>query len=263
MNSFLKTTILCVTILSVLSCGGPKAGKPEQSQATKQAEQRDTLSTKKSSHPATPQSSVLSNDVTSGSHDILDRILLFLVIVEAGCIGWLIYKRERDYDVLIQRLKRHSTDIDKSSADITRIETVLSEIKSSNRQSISSTYKQEIPTKQGPIDVPEESDSMTKFEDTKSVFLKYFKDGILEEVASQEEALYEVTFEIDGKTGYFEFVGDERKAIKNKNSVLDDVCETKGYFKDATHIETKKWGECVKQSDGKWKVTKKAILSFK
>ena len=104
MNSFLKTTILCVTILSVLSCGGPKAGKPEQSQATKQAEQRDTLSTKKSSHPATPQSSVLSNDVTSGSHDILDRILLFLVIVEAGCIVWLIYKRERDYDVLIQRL---------------------------------------------------------------------------------------------------------------------------------------------------------------
>ena len=259
MNSFLKTTILCVTILSVLSCGGPKVGNPEQSQTTKPAEQRDSILTKKDSHLAIPQSSVPSNDAPLESHDLLDKILLFLVIVEAGCIGWLIFKREKDSD----RLNRHRRDINNNKTDIKRIETALSEIKHCNCQYIPSTSKQEIPTKQEPIRVPEVPEPMTVFEDTKSVFLKYFKDGILEEVASQEEALYEVTFEIDGKTGHFEFVGDERKAIKNKNSVLDDVCETEGYFSNATHIETKKWGECVKQSDGKWKVTKKAILSFK
>ncbi len=259
MNIFLKTTILCVTILSVLSCGGPKEGKHGQFQTTKQAEQRNSVSAKKDSHSAISQSSISANDANSVDNDLLDKILCFFVIVEAGCIGWLKFKMEKDSD----RLDRHRRDINNNKIDIKRIETALSEIKKCNFQYIPSTSKQEIPTKQEPIDVPEESDSMTKFEDTKSVFLKYFKDGILEEVASQEEALYEVTFEIDGKTGYFEFVGDERKAIKNKNSVLDDVCETKGYFSNATHIETKKWGECVKQSDGKWKVTKKAILSFK
>lgn len=92
-------------------------------------------------------------------------------------------------------------------------------------------------------------------------YLYHHKAGILKET-SKENAFYLVSYYPGETIGHFEFLGDAVRAIKNKDSAIDGVCETRGSSLNANAIKTEKWGECVKDENGDWKVTKPAIISF-
>ena len=271
MNRLYKGTILFASLLLLLSCGGPKDGKANSYAEAQGKPDSTAIHDSLSEVKKTVVSVSEKRKKTSG---FPEWILISLVLAEAVCIvyeGVKLKKIREDVSCLESRLSRHEIAIKRFETDmIKKIEKELAGSKSKTPYNTpqkprqNSLREQETMAKK-PIQEPIENNIPVQppaTVDSDCAFLKHFKDGILE-VASKEQAFFQVTFEVGGKDGSFEFIGDVRKAIANKNSILDDVCETINFKRDATQIITDKWGKCIKQQDGRWLVTQKAILSFK
>lgn len=270
MNRIRKGTILVASLLLLVSCGGPQDGKTI-SNAVTQSETEYT--TKHNSLPEARQPVVSVVETSNKTNSFPEWILIGLVLVEGVCVIFLTVKVKKineNVGHLESRSNRYGIAIKRIETDMIKVENELSGSKSKTPYNPPQPPSQNGPREKDPIakmltnetvdTIPLNQPQVTA--DSESVFLKHFKDGILE-VVSKEQAFFQVTFEVGGKEGHFEFIGDVRKALANKNSILDDVCETPRFNRDATQIITEKWGKCVKQQDGRWLVTQKAILSFK
>lgn len=270
MNRLRIATILVASLLLIHSCGGPKDGKPI-SNAVIQGETDSTDKHNSLSEVKQPEASVV--ETSKNKIGFFDWILIGLVLAEGVYIVFVAVKvkqtRERVGD-LESRLSRRGNVIRIIENDRIKLTNEFVGSKSKNPSYAPQPPRQINPKEQEPIAKKPNSETSMKVvplqppttADSEYVFLKHFKDGILE-VESKEQAFFQATFEVGGKEGHFEFIGDVRKAIANKNSILDDVCETPKFNRDATQIITDKWGKCIKQQDGRWLVTQKAILSFK
>ena len=95
--------------------------------------------------------------------------------------------------------------------------------------------------------------------------VKYLKDvgpnGIFNQIFDAPQNCYFKMFDIKDDSAKFEFVGDVKKAIANKDAVFDNTCETSGTSRNAKNIKTEEAGE-LKLQNGKWQVTKKAKIKF-
>lgn len=270
MNRFCKVTILFASLLLLLSCGGPKDGKSTSNAVTQgkidSTDKHDSLSEVKQPVAST----VKTSNKTSG---FPEWILIGLVLAEGVCVVYLtvkVKKIKENAGYLESRVNRHGIAIKRIETDMIKFENELSGSKNKTTYNTPQSPRQNKPREQEPVAKKSNYETIEKNDhvqppatiDSECVYLKHFKDGILE-VVSKEQAFFQVTFEVGGKEGRFEFIGDVRKAVANKNSILDDVCETPNFKRDATQIITDKWGKCIKQQDGRWLVTQKAILSFK
>lgn len=270
MNRLCKGTILFASLLLILSCGGPKDGKPI-SYAETQGKPDSTAKQDSLSEAKKPVASV--SETSNKKSRSQEWILIGLVLVEGVCIVWGTIKLKRikeNVGYIESRLSRHGSAIKRIETDIIKFENELAGSKASLPYNTPQPPRQNKPREQEPVAKMSNFETIEKIDhvqppatiDSECFYLKHFKDGILE-VVSKEQAFFQVTFEVGGKEGHFEFIGDVRKAIANKNSILDDVCETPRFNRDATQIITDKWGKCIKQQDGRWLVTQKAVLSFK
>lgn len=300
MNRLCKGIILFASFLLLLSCGGPKDGKQapytETQEETYSTDKLDTSSGVSKTTVAKPDSSAETQRKTDSSakqgslpevkkHVVSvpetsnktsrfpEWILIVLILAEGVCIVWgcvELKKIREKVGYLGQRLSRYGTDIEKIKEKIAGFENELTGSKNKTILNTPQQSKPNNPRKQEPIVKFSNNGTTEKIvptqppetADSEYIYVKHFKEGILE-VAPKEQAFFQVTFEVGSKEGCFEFIGDVRKAIANKNSILDDVCETLNFNRNATQINTNNWGKCVKQQDGRWKVTQKAKLSFK
>lgn len=270
MNRFCKVTILLASLLLLLSCGGPKDGKSTSYVVT----QGKIDSTAKQNSLSEVKQPVASTEETSRKTSRFPEwILIGLVLAEGVSIVYLIVKVKKTKEnvgYLESRLNRHGIVIKRIETDMNKFENEPSGSKNKTPYNTPQPPRQNKPREQEPVAKKSNYEPIETKDhaqppaniDSECAFLKHFKDGILE-VVSKEQAFFQVTFEVGGKEGRFEFVGDVRKAVANKNSILDDVCETPNFKRDATQIITDKWGKCNKQQDGRWLVTQKALLSFK
>ena len=251
-----KTIILALTLFAcgtcIWACIGPNT-QPQLSDSV--AVSADTVK----------QPAVLSHPTGSNRMNPFLIVLSIGFIAEGGCIV-----------VLFRSIKKANRRIDERKKEINRLEPFVYNSKFSVREqnrSIRSNTSTVVNT-QSPHRIQETPVSHTTTmqdtpqvaplpPDTVSEYLTPFKDDLLECCESKDKAVYQVTY-IPGETsGHFEFTGNSSMAIKNRDTLLGSgVCERNGFSPSATQIATVKWGECVKQADGKWKVTKKVQLSF-
>ena len=271
MNRLLTAIILTLIVLIWQSCGGPKDGKPVQQQTEQQVKQ--DFNQVNSSALSTTRQFPNEKEVTSTKTGVSPEWILFgLMLIEGVCIGWLFVKVKKTEIKLNHGIDDRRIEIGRLDGEVNELRRALIPIiKKKNsenppqlpiKQGDMSRCNGEVKTAEHEFERRISHNQSPKQNDDENVFLKHFKDGILEEVP-EDQAFYQVTFESGKDAGRFKFVGDVKKAVKNKNSILDNVCDTIEYNQTATQIKTNKEGICIKQPDGMWKVTQKAKISFK
>jgi hypothetical protein len=93
-------------------------------------------------------------------------------------------------------------------------------------------------------------------------FLK-MKSGVYlsQESPTANNSKYKI-FDMQGNSAKFEFCGNEREAIANREAFFDNVCDDSNYSIDAKRVINEQPGMVELQNDGKWKVIIKAKIKF-
>lgn len=91
-------------------------------------------------------------------------------------------------------------------------------------------------------------------------YVKNFRDGYMNP-CSQNEAQFRLSMKGDGVSS-FEFCGDFETAKANVDGTFDGVCKIEGGIDGSSKITTVSMGEATLQPNGKWKVSKPAIVKF-
>ena len=96
--------------------------------------------------------------------------------------------------------------------------------------------------------------------ETKKEYVKNFKSGLMNP-CSQNEAQFRL-FIKDNGVAQFDFCGDFETAKANVDGTFDGICRIEGGLMGASKISTTRMGEAELLANGKWKVTKLAIVKF-
>ncbi|MBR1643908.1 MAG: hypothetical protein IJ684_00850 [Bacteroidales bacterium] len=226
----------------VLSCGSPKTSNlPSQSKQT----------------------------TAQNATGVPSWLFIIISLVEGGSIVWLYVKsneNKKSFNIQMNKIRKDIGELregDKLREDKTKL---ASKQPSEQPDGLQKTKNPVVNNKKDDTDKPPVDNKAIQptQQDLEFLLLEHYENGILRVVSAKEQAYYQVAFSAGQNNGQFEFIGDARKAIKNRSAILDDVCEEKEKFDgDATSIHTDAWGTCIRQSNDTWKVTKKAKISFK
>ena len=288
MNSLVRI-VICAIAFSLSSCNGPQAQNIDQVRNTSSTEDhvdslhQDTCQSNKddTSSLLQPEQSCMNNTSSTQAIQIenpkkqsgMSSWVLFLLVIVEGCAIVFLFlglkhtnkrinKRKREIILLINEIEglknikipyKQGYDSPSQSPSISAKNTPNRDGQLTNLNNGDKV----IPSLKPKNDKPSVEDSS----DLRFDYARHYKDGILEPV-EKNDAFYEIHYPPNEKNGTFTFSGDTFKAIKNKSSEIDGVCETKGISSSAKSIKTTMCGRCERMADGKWKVTEKAKITF-
>lgn len=98
----------------------------------------------------------------------------------------------------------------------------------------------------------------------KIIYAKPLGNGNLKTTSEASEAIYVILMNNDntGKFSLYENENQKKRAIKNKDNMLDLFCDVTGSSIGAETIKNLKEGEVQLVGNGFWKVTRKAKIGF-
>lgn len=207
---------------------------------------------------------VMTKKIVITTGEIIIGILIFIL----GAIVGLLYnkvfkklqemrrKREEESQSIKHRLISIEKDVTETAKNVEKIKrVVVFEIK----QTVAQPIEQENNVK----DVKDSSYESIK-NAPKTIYAKPLGNGNLKATTEASEAIYIISIEKDntGKFSLYENEDQKKRAIKNKDNMLDLFCDAKGSSIGAESIRVLNEGEVELFGNDIWKVIKKAEIEF-
>ena len=207
---------------------------------------------------------VMTKKIVITTGEIIIGILIFIL----GAIVGLLYnkvfkklqemrrKREEESQSIKHRLISIEKNVTETAKNVEKIKrVVVFEIK----QTVAQPIEQENNVK----DVKDSSYESIK-NAPKTIYAKPLGNGNLKATTEASEAIYIISIEKDntGKFSLYENEDQKKRAIKNKDNMLDLFCDAKGSSIGAESIRVLNEGEVELFGNDIWKVIKKAEIEF-
>ena len=207
---------------------------------------------------------VMTKKIVITTGEIIIGILIFIL----GAIVGLLYnkvfkklqemrrKREEESQSIKHRLISIEKNVTETAKNVEKIKrVVVFEIK----QTVAQPIEQENNVK----DVKDSSYESIK-NAPKTIYAKPLGNGNLKATTEASEAIYIISIEKDntGKFSLYENEDQKKRAIKNKDNMLDLFCDAKGSSIGAESIRVLSEGEVELFGNDIWKVIKKAEIEF-
>ena len=207
---------------------------------------------------------VMTKKIVITTGEIIIGILIFIL----GAIVGLLYnkvfkklqemrrKREEESQSIKHRLISIEKNVTETAKNVEKIKrVVVFEIK----QTVAQPIEQENNVK----DVKDSSYESIK-NAPRTIYAKPLGNGNLKATTEASEAIYIISIEKDntGKFSLYENEDQKKRAIKNKDNMLDLFCDAKGSSIGAESIRVLNEGEVELFGNDIWKVIKKAEIEF-
>ena len=207
---------------------------------------------------------VMTKKIVITTGEIIIGILIFIL----GAIVGLLYnkvfkklqemrrKREEESQSIKHRLISIEKNVTETAKNVEKIKrVVVFEIK----QTVAQPIEQENNVK----DVKDSSYESIK-NAPKTIYAKPLGNGNLKATTEASESIYIISIEKDntGKFSLYENEDQKKRAIKNKDNMLDLFCDAKGSSIGAESIRVLNEGEVELFGNDIWKVIKKAEIEF-
>lgn len=199
--------------------------------------------------------------ITTG--EIVIGILIFIL----GAIVGLMYNKVFKILQEMKRKPEESRSVEHRLTSVERnvIETAknVEKIKKVVVSDVKQTVTQATEQENNVEDVKEDSYESIKNE-PKTIYAKPLGNGNLKATAKASEAIYIILVDKDniGRFSLYENEDQKKRAIKNKDNMLDLFCDAKGSSIGAESIRVLSEGEVELFGNDIWKVIKKAEIEF-
>lgn len=162
--------------------------------------------------------------------------------------------------------KKPETKISPKSED-SGVETIKKTHADEDKNHTSALTGEDLRNDSGKLNTPETGTCPSKEnhpeekKDFSPVFAKNYRDGEMEVCQDRREADFELTLSSE-INATFRFVGDFQHAKENKDGIFDGVADVRGRAIKSIGIQHVEDGAAELTQSGKWKVIKKAVVSF-
>lgn len=207
---------------------------------------------------------IMTKKIVITTGEIIIGILIFILGAIVGLLYNKVFKKlqemRRKPEEESQSIKHRLTSIEKNVVETAKnVEKIKGVVASNTKQIVTQPTEQENNVK----DVKENSYESIKNE-PKTIYAKPLGNGNLKAITEALEAIYIISIDKDntGKFSLYENEDQKKRAIKNKDNMLDLFCDAKGSSIGAESIRVLSEGEVELFGNDIWRVIKKAEIEF-
>lgn len=207
---------------------------------------------------------IMTKKIVITTGEIIIGILIFILGAIVGLLYNKVFKKlqemRRKPEEESQSIKHRLTSIEKNVVETAKnVEKIKGVVASNTKQIVTQPTEQENNVK----DVKENSYESINNE-PKTIYAKPLGNGNLKATTEALEAIYIISIDKDntGKFSLYENEDQKKRAIKNKDNMLDLFCDAKGSSIGAESIRVLSEGEVELFGNDIWKVIKKVEIEF-
>lgn len=209
--------------------------------------------------------SVMTKKIVITTGEIIIGVLVFILGIIVGLLYNKIFKKlqkmgrkqEENFRKSEHRLAVIEENVAKMAENVKRIEVKVAE-------EVKQVVVNPVATEDSVIRNVNMQEFRSEVQNGNMIYAKPLGNGNLKTTTEASEAIYVISVRKDniGKFSLYENEGQKKRAIKNKDNILDLFCNAKGSSIGARTIKTLSEGEVRQSGIDTWKLTQKAEIEF-